>query len=327
MTRAAFLLRSLALAVTLGVLRPVVPAPVLVAQQRPAASTRAPYFPSRHVWEQRRPADVGLDSARLAEAIAFHRANETSAPRDLALAHQAGFGLEPHGEPIGPFATRGEPAGIVVRHGYLVAEWGDSRRVDMTFSVTKSFLSTVVGLAVARGLIRSVHDPVRDYVPTEHFASAHNARLTWDHLLRQTSDWEGMLWGKPDWADRPPSDVPLTDYIARARNAPGTVYKYNDVRVNVLALAALHVWRRPLPQVLRELVMDPIGTSNTWRWHGYDNSWVLLDGQRMQSVSGGGHWGGVGRRLDTGSPRSRCTVPRDAFPTPPRTFAALLPRS
>jgi CubicO group peptidase (beta-lactamase class C family) len=52
------------------------------------------------------------------------------------------------------------------------------------------------------------------------------------------------------------------------------------------------VWRRPLPQVLREYVMDPIGASPTWRWTGYENSWVLIDGQAVQSVSGGGHWGG-----------------------------------
>lgn len=38
--------------------------------------------------------------------------------------------------------------------------------------------------------------------------------------------------------------------------------------------------------------MDPIGASPSWRWHGYNNSWVLLDGLKMQSVSGGGHWGG-----------------------------------
>jgi CubicO group peptidase (beta-lactamase class C family) len=44
--------------------------------------------------------------------------------------------------------------------------------------------------------------------------------------------------------------------------------------------------------VLREYVMDPIGASGTWRWYGYDNSWVVLDGQLVQSVSGGAHWGG-----------------------------------
>ena len=38
--------------------------------------------------------------------------------------------------------------------------------------------------------------------------------------------------------------------------------------------------------------MDPIEASSTWRWHGYRNSWIELDGVKMQSVSGGGHWGG-----------------------------------
>jgi CubicO group peptidase (beta-lactamase class C family) len=62
--------------------------------------------------------------------------------------------------------------------------------------------------------------------------------------------------------------------------------------VNVLALATLHVLRRPLPHVLREEIMEPIGASSTWRWHGYDNAWIELDGQKVQSMTGGGHWGG-----------------------------------
>jgi len=47
-----------------------------------------------------------------------------------------------------------------------------------------------------------------------------------------------------------------------------------------------------LPEVLRDDVMDPIGASSTWRWYGYDNSWIELDGLKMQAVPGGGHWGG-----------------------------------
>jgi CubicO group peptidase (beta-lactamase class C family) len=54
----------------------------------------------------------------------------------------------------------------------------------------------------------------------------------------------------------------------------------------------MQVWREPLPVVLKREVMDPIGASTTWRWHGYGNSWVTLDGRRVQSVSGGGHFGG-----------------------------------
>jgi CubicO group peptidase (beta-lactamase class C family) len=266
----------------------------LVAGLAPAAEKPKAvpvYYPGPHDdWEKRAPEAVGLDPARLQEAVDFAVANESKNPRDLAVSHALNEGREPYDDAVGPFKERGPVTVVVVRHGYLVAEWGEPRRVDMTFSVTKSFVSTVVGLALDRGLIRDLNDKVADYVPGELFASPHNAKITWDHLLRQTSDWEGTLWGKPDWADRPAGE-PAT-WTTRARNEPGTVYKYNDVRVNLLALSALQVWRRPLPQVLRELVMDPIGASNTWRWYGYDNSWVNVDGTMMQSVSGGGHWGG-----------------------------------
>jgi CubicO group peptidase (beta-lactamase class C family) len=258
------------------------------------ARTRgAAYYPGPHPqWEHRAPASVGMDARLLDSAVAFAKANESPEPRDLAQAHAQNWAREPHNEAVGPFATRGDAAGVIVRNGYIVAEWGDPARVDMTFSVTKSFLSTTVGLGYDRGLIRDLNDTVRAYVTTGEFDSEHNRLITWDHLLRQTSDWEGTLWSKPDWADRPPANQPIAEYAARKHNPPGTSYKYNDVRVNVLAYATLQVWRRPLPQVLREYVMDPIGASNTWRWHGYENSWITLDGERMQSVSGGGHWGG-----------------------------------
>jgi CubicO group peptidase (beta-lactamase class C family) len=111
------------------------------------------------------------------------------------------------------------------------------------------------------------------------------------HLLNQTSDWSGTLWGVPDWADRPEGEDPAR-WRDRPLHAPGSRFKYNDVRVNLLAWALLQVHRRPLPEVLRKRIMDPIGASTTWRWHGYGNSWVELDGLRMQSVSGGGHFGG-----------------------------------
>jgi CubicO group peptidase (beta-lactamase class C family) len=182
----------------------------------------------------------------------------------------------------------------------------------MTHSVTKTFLSAVVGIAFDRKMIRSLQDkaidyasPIVRYEPGQRFDTAeqfgrstlidlfatdHNKKITWEQLLRQTSDWEGTLWGKPDWADRPDRDS--SKWLNRQRGEPGTVYEYNDVRVNALALAALNIWRRPLPQVLKENLMDEIGASNTWRWYGYENSYVVIDGQIVQSVSGGGHWGG-----------------------------------
>jgi CubicO group peptidase (beta-lactamase class C family) len=287
---------------------------LLAGNSRVFAQKQHPdYFPPKGQWKHRRPAALGLDSVQLEDAIRFARENESKMPRDQELAQAETFGRnEPFDAPVGPLKDRGDQTGIIIYKGYIVAEWGEPQRVDMTNSVTKSFLSTVVGLAVEQGLIGSVTDTVAAYVPPIEvydpaaatrtaedigkpsllypFSSPHNRTLTWDTMLRQTSDWEGVLWGKPDWADRPQGKP--EDWVDRPRHAPGTVYKYNDVRVNALALAATCVWRLPLPQVLKTNIMDPIGASNTWRWNGYRNSWIVLDGQAVQSVSGGGHWGG-----------------------------------
>ena len=259
----------------------------------------------------RSPAVDGTDPVALQDAIDFAIAHETHNPRDLVLNHYQTFGREPFGYAIGPIKERGDPTGVIIHHGAIIAQWGDPSRIDMAHSVTKSMLSSIIGVAFDRGMIHDLNDPVRDYVPPvlpyrppgldksdrlttpdflPLFDTPHNRTITWDHMLRQTSDWEGTLWGKPDWADRPGAD-PST-WTTRPRNPPGSVYKYNDVRVNALALAALNVWRRPLPQVLKETIMDPIGASNTWRWFGYENSWVVLDGVAVQSMTGGGHWGG-----------------------------------
>jgi CubicO group peptidase (beta-lactamase class C family) len=260
----------------------------------PPATTApaAVYFPDRFDWQKRASADAGMDPARVEEAVQFAIANENPASKDLAVDLATTFGArEPFDTPIGPVKERGAANGLIVRHGYVVAEWGDTSRADMTFSVTKTFLSTIVGLAWQKGLIRNVTDPARDYMPVPGYFDGHNATITWEHLLRQTSDWQGTLWGKPDWADRPEGATPA-DWPSRKLYDPGTHYKYNDTRVNMLALLTLHVWRRPLPSVLREEVMEPIGASTTWRWYGYDNSWIEVDGQKIQSVTGGGHWGG-----------------------------------
>ena len=268
------------------------------------------YFPGKDTWHAQPPV-LYFDTTKLAQAIAFARQSESKTPRDLSRAHELSFGKEPFGFAVGPFSERGIQTGIIIHKGFIMAEWGEPSRVDMTFSVTKSFLSTVVGLAVDMGLIRSVDDKISDYVRQVEifnprfvndtvtwssgnmihpFSSPHNQNLSWDVMLRQTSDWEGTLWSKPDWADRPDKDS--TKWLNRTRNKPGTVYEYNDVRVNALVLAATHVWRQPLPEVLKENIMDPIGASSTWRWTGYQNSWIILDGRVIQSVSGGGHWGG-----------------------------------
>jgi CubicO group peptidase (beta-lactamase class C family) len=269
------------------------------------------YYPTADNWEKKTPTSFRIDSAILNQAINYAIGHETKFPKNLTLSQAMQFGKEPFSDPIGPMASRGPSSGVIVYKGYIIAEWGNPNAVEMVNSVTKSMLSTVVGLAVDKGLIHSIEDKVYPYMPPIElaeaqnttnqnpiatnsfiypFETAHNRKISWEHLLRQTSDWEGVLWGKPDWADRP-SDK-SEEWTTRKRFEPGTTYKYNDTRVNALALAATTVWRASLPEVLRTQVMQPIGASNTWAWTGYKNAWIVLDGKMIQSVSGGGHFGG-----------------------------------
>lgn len=259
------------------------------------------YFPPPHPkWQTADPADAGLDPDRLAEAVAFAEAHETPWPRDLENAAFLPTMTEHEPAPwnriLGPIAPRGGPAGLFVRSGRICARWGDPARADMTFSIAKSYLAILAGLAVAEGLIEDIDDPVANAVPDDLFSDPHNAAITWRHLLTQTSEWRGTLFDKPDQVDHFRQLGPDADNSRKGEKrdlqAPGTYWEYNDVRVNVLSLALLHVFRRPLPEVLHDSVMAPIGASDDWVWHPYRNAKVEIDEREMYSVPGGTHWGG-----------------------------------
>jgi CubicO group peptidase (beta-lactamase class C family) len=262
----------------------------------------ADYFPPKgEAWTTHSPAQEHLDAAKLKAAIDFAISAETKYPpdlaakvdiRDLRVSVPLKYAGEPFSSPLGPLKPRAPANGIIIRHGYMVAEWGDTHQVDMTFSVSKTFLSSVAGVAFDHGMIKNVNDRVIDYVrPTPDFMLPHNQPITWDNMLRQDSGWIGTMWGKPWWADRPEPGKPWSE-LAKGPPPVGTAWKYNDVRVNALALALTHLWKRPLPEVLKQYVADPIGMSDDWHWEGYENSWTEVDRKRIHVVSGGGHWGG-----------------------------------
>ena len=94
-------------------------------------------------WKRRQPEGVGINASRLDEAIGYATAHETIWPTNMAAHFEESTEL--HNEVIGPIKDRGIINGLILRHGYIVAEWGDTRQVDMTFSVSKSYLSTTVG--------------------------------------------------------------------------------------------------------------------------------------------------------------------------------------
>jgi CubicO group peptidase (beta-lactamase class C family) len=259
-------------------------------------------FPATGEWPKASAKDLGFNEAALAKAVEYGKANETDWPRSMYMqdGHYIGTAYVnesgPNSDVVGPVKERGPANGMILRYGKLAAAWGDVSRVDMTFSIAKSYLGVLAGLAVADGLIKDIDAPVATDVSAPWFEGPHNSKITWRHLLQQTSEWSGTLWGKPDSIDHNRQVGVVSDNSrkgdVREMKAPGAYFEYNDVRVNLLAAALLMRFRRPLPEVLKERIMDPIGASHDWQWHGYSTSWLEIDGKRMQSVSGGGHWGG-----------------------------------
>ena len=248
------------------------------------------YYPGLD-WEQRPPESLGFSNERIKEAIQFAIDNENSVNRNLRDAIVSAFGYEPGFEIKGPTKPRKGPNGLIIKDGYIIGKWGDVSRVDMTFSVTKSYLSTVAGLAYQKGLL-SLDQKLEEYIKDGKFSSEHNKKITWHHLLNQSSQWKGNLFGTFDWADRPPRNLSIEELKAQEIPGPGEAYKYNDVRVNLLSFSLLNVLQEPLPNILKKEIMDPIGASSSWNWYGYEKSKILLNGAIISSVSGGGHFGG-----------------------------------
>ncbi len=249
------------------------------------AQKPATYYPPAGQWQTRSASAVGMDSVKLKEAVDFALAND--ATWDFERDQVRTFGT-----PLGPLPkTRAATNGIILRHGYIVAQFGDTKTNDPVYSVAKSFLSTVAAVTVERGLIKNVNDPVAKYIRDGGYDSPHNALITWKHHLQQTSEWEGTLWGKnADFVGA--EQFGAGQRQPRPIQAPGAFYEYNDVRINRFSLSLLRLFGTGVPDVLKASIMDPIGASQDWRWVPYGNSIVDIGGNQIGSVSGGTRWGG-----------------------------------
>ncbi|MEO6896406.1 MAG: serine hydrolase, partial [Caldimonas sp.] len=146
----------------------------------------------------------------LPEAVRFAAAHEVPWPRDPAAVPDPGqlpWGVHhddppPYDRLRGPVHARGPQSGLVWRHGQEIAAWGEPDRADLTFSVAKTYLALLAGVAHGQGLLPDENAPVVARLPGIGFDGAHNRPITWAHLLTQTSEWEGTSFGIPDTVDR-----------------------------------------------------------------------------------------------------------------------------
>jgi CubicO group peptidase (beta-lactamase class C family) len=171
---------------------------------------------------------------------------------------------------------------IVIRNDTLLTEKyfdGFSREsVIPVFSVAKSVVSALVGIALEEGLLGSVDDPITRYVGglTEKGFD----EITLEHLLNMRS---GIIYSESYF--NPFSEMAkfyygrhLDRYVlkSRIREAPDLHYDYISVNTQLLAMALENQAGIPLPQYLEEKIWKKIGME-------YDASWSI-DSKKHQRV-------------------------------------------
>ncbi|WP_286158497.1 serine hydrolase [Streptomyces sp. CB03911] len=154
---------------------------------------------------------------------------------------------------------------MVVHHGRVVAEgwWApySAERPHLLYSLTKSFTSMAVGIAIADGLL-SLDDRVVDVLP-EHVPadlSEQGSRITVHHLLSMTAghptDSLGEAW------ELEPDDLVKGFLRLPFAAAEGTRHSYDNSTTFILARMVERVTGRDLPGFLDERLFEPMGVDH-----------------------------------------------------------------
>ena len=136
-----------------------------------AAEPAPVYYPPAGSWERKPPAELGMDPAALASAVAFAQTRESTRAMDFSD-QETIFGSMLGSVPD----IRAKTNGLVIYKGYVVAEFGDTTWVDPTYSVAKSMLSTVAAIADFRLALILIDDHGFDFDAVEDWIAGTTAR-------------------------------------------------------------------------------------------------------------------------------------------------------
>ena len=155
----------------------------------------------------------------------------------------------------------------------------------ISWSVAKSFVSALVGIAVEQGHIRSIDDPISDYIHAEPGSAYDGVRIK--DVLQMSS---GARWNE-DYSDRE-SDVvrlgaamapggSLDGFVATAapESAPGTVCQYNSTDTQALGALLVRATGRSITDYMQEFLYEPLGMESDGYW--------LLDATGREMAFGG----------------------------------------
>lgn len=213
-------------------------------QIAPAPAQEATPWPTAG-WETSTPEEQGMDSALLAKLF------EQIESEDYAI-----------------------QGVVLVRHGRLVAEAYRAPATPETkhhvYSCTKSFTSSLIGIAIDQGYLTGVDQRVMDFFPGRTFENVDDAKrgMTLDNLLTMSGgfEWEGgilesptldKLWSSRDWVQFM-LDLPLSD-------PPGSRFVYNSGGSHLLSAILQQAAGMTAEDFAADVLFAPLGITD-WSW-------------------------------------------------------------
>jgi CubicO group peptidase (beta-lactamase class C family) len=208
-------------------------------------------FPGE-AWDEVTPVSQGLDSGKLAGAVEYL---EQNAGRD------------------------GVRELLIVRNGRMIWKGDNIDRVHGVWSCTKSFTSTVLGLLIDDAKC-SLDTRAQEFVPE---LAAVYPDVTLRHFTTMTSGYRAVGDEPRGDYSHGPSQTPFRPGDTPLFSPPGSQYAYWDSAMNMFGLVLTRIARKPLEQVFKQRIADPIGMNpDQWDWGDY----ATIDGVVVNGGSG-----------------------------------------
>lgn len=197
------------------------------------------------------------------------------------------------------FLERTNTTAFIVLHGdQLLYEryfnGSDREDIQTSFSAAKAFTSTLVGIALEEGLIRSLEDPITEYLPELIEQDAHFEDITIRHLLNMTS---GLRWDRSD--SNPFSDDFITYYSPDLRNtaleaeiveSPEQTFVYNDFNPLLIGMVLERATGMSVSEYMETRLWQPMGAEGEGSWSldseqsGFEKMFVGVNGRAIDLI-------------------------------------------
>jgi CubicO group peptidase (beta-lactamase class C family) len=221
-------------------------------------------FPSR---------EISTSTASELPVALDERTLEAFGKLDLSFLGFRGLSLDTQ-DKLDNFLTESETtAFLVVQDGVLINQWYaqgvDHDSLQTSFSVSKSFLSTLIGIAIGQGKIGSLDDSITNYIPELLERDSRFSAITLKHLITMTSGLEYVDEMSPfsDAADTYYSpNLRATALSAVIVEEPGKTFLYNNYNPLLLGMALERATGQKVTDYMSQVLWAPMGAEADGSW-------------------------------------------------------------